>query len=241
VEEILHRSNKVTGIKVKGESIPAAYVISNMDVWFTYNQLLKDVKKPEKVLKQERSSSALIFYWGIKKTFPVLDLHNIFFSEDYEKEFSAIWEGKTIDNDPTVYVNITSKFCPADAPAGAENWFVMINVPANVGQDWDALITQARTDIIKKLSRILKEDIGSLIVCEEIMDPRTIESKTFSYQGSLYGTSSNGKFAAFLRHSNFSTHIDGLYFAGGSVHPGGGIPLALLSAKIIDDSFSTCK
>lgn len=241
VEEILHDEKMITGVRVKDNSVYAPYVISNMDVWFTYNQLLKGLKKPKRILKQERSSSALIFYWGINKTFPELDLHNIFFSEDYKKEFSAIWKYKTIYNDPTVYINITSKYCPADAPKGAENWFVMINVPANIGQDWDDLIAQARFHIIEKLSRILKEDIESLIVCEEIMDPRSIESKTFSYQGSLYGTSSNGKFAAFLRHPNFSSTIDGLYFAGGSVHPGGGIPLALLSAKIIDDSFSICK
>ncbi|EOR92853.1 Phytoene desaturase, neurosporene or lycopene producing [Arcticibacter svalbardensis MN12-7] len=241
VEEILLEDKKVKGIQMKDKSVYAPHVISNMDVWFTYNQLLKGVKKPDKILKQERSSSALIFYWGINKTFPLLDLHNIFFSEDYEKEFSAIWKHKTIYNDPTVYINITSKYCPTDAPIGTENWFVMINVPANIGQDWDVLIAEARNHIIEKLSRILKADIGSLIVSENVMDPRIIESNTFSYQGSIYGTSSNGKFAAFLRHPNFSSTIDGLYFVGGSVHPGGGIPLALLSAKIIDESFSTCK
>jgi len=67
------------------------------------------------------------------------------------------------------------------------------------------------------------------------LDPRTIESKTKSHRGSLYGASSNSKFAAFLRHPNFTSKIKGLYFCGGSVHPGGGIPLSLLSAKIVSD------
>jgi len=73
------------------------------------------------------------------------------------------------------------------------------------------------------------------IISEQVLDPRSIESKTSSYQGSLYGNSSNNRFSAFLRHANKSSKIDQLYFCGGSVHPGGGIPLALLSAKIVSD------
>ncbi|MGV3705043.1 MAG: 1-hydroxycarotenoid 3,4-desaturase CrtD [Arcticibacter sp.] len=237
VDEILYNHGEVKGVRVNEAMIPASSVISNMDVWFTYRKLLKGIQLPERILNQERSSSALIFYWGIKGTFKELDLHNIFFSEDYEKEFSAIWKKKSIDIDPTIYLNISSKFREEDAPKGSENWFVMINVPANEGQDWDSLIAEARMNIIKKLSRMLKRDIAPLIAVEEILDPRQIESRTSSYQGSLYGTSSNGRFAAFLRHPNFIRAIKGLYFAGGSVHPGGGIPLALLSAKIIDDNF----
>lgn len=235
VEEILVEDKKVKGIRLNGEIIPADRVISNMDIWFTYRQLLKKEVAPKRIMSQERSSSALIFYWAIKAEFPELDLHNIFFSEDYKKEFAAIWEQQAIDVDPTIYVNISAKYQTEDAPKGAENWFVMINVPANTGQNWDKLIAEARKNIIDKLSRMLDRDIAPLIVSEELLDPRSIEQKTASYQGSLYGTSSNNQFAAFLRHANFSSKIKELYFVGGSVHPGGGIPLALLSAKIVDD------
>jgi phytoene dehydrogenase-like protein len=72
-----------------------------------------------------------------------------------------------------------------------------------------------------------------------VLSPETIESKTASYMGSLYGTSSNSKMAAFMRHPNFSNQIKGLYFVGGSVHPGGGIPLCLNSAKIMADIVQT--
>ena len=235
VDEILVEDKKVKGIRLNGEIIPADRVVSNMDIWFTYRQLLKNEVAPKRILNQERSSSALIFYWGIKAEFPELDLHNIFFSEDYKKEFAAIWEQQSIDVDPTIYVNISAKYQSGDAPKGAENWFVMINVPANTGQNWDELIAAARKNVIDKLSRMLNRDIAQLIVTEELLDPRSIEQKTASYQGSLYGTSSNNQFTAFLRHANFSSKIKGLYFVGGSVHPGGGIPLALLSAKIVDD------
>jgi phytoene desaturase len=237
VAEIILEDGKAKGIKVKGEVINADIVISNMDVWFTYHKLLKDHPKlyPKNILQQERSSSALIFYWGIGKQFTQLDLHNIFFSADYKAEFDHIWKEKNIYHDPTIYLNISSKYKPDDSPQGCENWFTMINVPANTGQDWDTLITNARKNMIAKLSKILGEDISKLIVCESILDPRGIESKTSSYQGSIYGTSSNGKFAAFLRHANRSSKINNLYFCGGSVHPGGGIPLCLLSAKIVSE------
>jgi len=235
VDEIEITNNKVTGLKCKGESHFADLIISNMDVWYTYTRLLKSLKVPERLKNQERSSSALIFYWGINTSFSKLGLHNIFFTEDYQDEFRQIWEEKGICSDPTIYVHISSKNNPEDAPKGSENWFTMINVPSDTGQNWDELIRISRINIIKKLSKNLGKDISKLISCESVLDPRGIDSKTFSYQGSLYGSSSNSQFSAFLRHANFSSSIKDLYFSGGSVHPGGGIPLALLSAKIVDD------
>ena len=85
--------------------------------------------------------------------------------------------------------------------------------------------------MIEKLSRMLKEDLEDKIVCEDYLNPIRIEERTSSYAGALYGASSNDRMAAFFRHPNFSK-TKGLYFVGGSVHPGGGIPLCLLSAKI---------
>ena len=206
-----------------------------MDVYPTYKKLLKDEKHPKKILEQERSSSALIFYWGIAKEFPELDLHNILFSDSYQEEFEAIFKSKSLCKDPTIYINITSKEEPVDAPKGHENWFVMINAPGNYGQDWEKLKTEAKTYILTKLNRILKIDLESLITYEHILTPTGIENNTSSYRGALYGAASNDKFAAFLRHPNFSSQIKNLFFCGGSVHPGGGIPLCLLSAKIVSD------
>ena len=90
----------------------------------------------------------------------------------------------------------------------------MINVPANDGQNWHALISDAKQNILKKLNRILKKDVSQDIISETILDPQSIESKTGSYQGSLYGNSSNNQFAAFLRHANFSNKLKNLYFCG---------------------------
>lgn len=235
VDEITVVKNKASGVVVNGKQHTADVVISNMDVVPTYRKLLANEKQPEKILSQERSSSAVIFYWGIGKSFPELDLHNIFFSEDYAAEFDAIFNKKGLHNDPTVYVNITSKDVSTDAPKGKENWFVMVNAPHNTHQDWEVLAQQLRAWVIEKLNRILKTDIAPLIEEEWMMTPPIIEARTQSYLGALYGASSNDKMAAFLRHPNFSRDIANLYFCGGSVHPGGGIPLCLLSAKIVAD------
>jgi phytoene desaturase len=245
VSDIIVEKRRAIGLKIQkttaaesinpSETILFDRIVSNMDVYFTYKKLMPREKQPKKILQQERSTSGLIFYWGINRTFPELDLHNIFFSKDYKKEFDALQMG-TICDDPTVYINISSKKTPTDAPDQCENWFVLINAPFNSGQqNWDSLIAETRIAVVNKISRILGIDFQKCIEAEAILDPLSIEAKTASFAGSLYGTSSNSMTSAFMRHPNFSARIKNLYFVGGSVHPGGGIPLALLSAKILDD------
>jgi phytoene desaturase len=235
VSQIIVEKKRVKGVLVENELVEAAIVLSNMDIVPTYRKLLANVKAPEKTLELERSSSAIIFYWGINKSFKQLDLHNIFFSTNYEEEFNCLFTKKSLYHDPSIYINISSKDCPSDAPNAKENWFVMINAPSDSGQNWDKLICQARENILKKLNSVFNQNIENLIEVEEILHPTLIEQKTSSFAGALYGSSSNSKFSAFLRHPNFAKQIKGLYFAGGSVHPGGGIPLCLLSAAIACD------
>jgi phytoene desaturase len=235
VERILVENRRATGLLVGGTELPADVVVSNMDVTPTYRRLLPDLKAPEKTLSQERSSSALIFYWGVRREFPELDLHNILFANDYEAEFRDLFERKTLHDDPTVYIHITSKDLEGEAPAGGENWFVMINAPADYGQDWAAWRATARASVLAKIGRALGVDVAPFIEVEEVLDPPTIQSRTGSDRGALYGASSNNAMAAFLRHPNFHRQIPNLFFVGGSAHPGGGIPLCLLSAKIAAD------
>jgi phytoene desaturase len=231
VDEIIVENKEVIGIRIGETQVLADVVVCNSDVKPAYQFLLPTTKAPKKTMQQEPSSSAMIFYWGIKKEFPQLDVHNIFFSDDYKKEFNTIFNDLTVDTDPTVYVHIASKIVKEDAPKNSEAWFVMVNVPSNQGQDWNELRGAIRQRIIDKLNRLLNEDMESLIEVEDYLDPIRIEKRTSSFKGALYGASSNDRMAAFFRHPNFSK-IKGLYFAGGSVHPGGGIPLCLLSAKI---------
>lgn len=235
VNAIVVENKQAKGITLANKEVKADVVVSNMDIYHTYKKLLANEKHPENILKQEKSSSALIFYWGINTTFNQLNLHNIFFSNDYKREFEGISGAKALYEDPTVYVNITSKYCKTDAPPGMENWFLMVNVPHNNGQAWEHLVAESRKNILRKLNKILNCDISKLIVEESYWTPHGIEQLTSSYKGALYGNASNNKMAAFLRHRNQSKDFKNLFFCGGSVHPGGGIPLCLLSAKIVAD------
>jgi diapolycopene oxygenase len=238
IDKINLENDKISSVQIKGTSIQADYVVSNMDIYYTYKKLLSNDDLANKILKQERSSSAFIFYWGINTSFPQLHLHNILFSSDYIKEFAHIFNLGTIGDDITVYINITSKMEANQAPNGCENWFVMINAPAHKDQNWTQETNRLKLLVIEKIKALIKVDIAKHIVYESVLTPKDIETKTSSHMGSLYGTSSNGKFAAFLRQSNQSTHFKNLFFVGGSVHPGGGIPLCLGSAKIVGDILS---
>ena len=225
-------NGKATGIMVDEKEIKADVVVSNSDVYFTYNHLLKQPAMAKKIEQLERSSSALIFYWGINKNYEELGLHNIFFTENYREEFRQLFKTKTLYHDPTVYINITAKMEPTHTPSGSENWFVMVNAPVDEGQDWKQWTKVLRKQVIEKLNSMLQTDLEQHIVTELVLDPVGISARTATYKGSLYGTSSNSPLSAFFRRPNFDKQVAGLYCCGGTVHPGGGIPLCLKSAAI---------
>ena len=109
----------------------------------------------------------------------------------------------------------------------------MVNAPSDTGQDWPELIKKSRRNIISKINKKLNTNIEKYITAEEVLSPPDIAERTGSFGGALYGASSNSMFSAFLRHPNTLKKIKNLYFTGGSVHPGGGIPLCLASAAIV--------
>jgi phytoene dehydrogenase-like protein len=111
----------------------------------------------------------------------------------------------------------------------------MINTQPISGQNWEEEIKRFRKIILDKIKKTLSIDLTKDILAENVLSPIMLKKQTGSYKGSIYGISSNDRFAAFLRHPNFSRKISGLYFCGGSVHPGGGIPLVILSSKITAD------
>jgi phytoene desaturase len=240
VDEIIVKDKKVCGIRYNKNFLEQSnLVVSNMDVYPTYKKLLPNEREPKVILNQEKSSSALIFYWGMQGYVnKSLSIHNIFFSGNYFDEFRKIFEEDTLADDLTIYVHITSKHIPSDAPANGENWFVMVNAPNNKNQDWEKLVSSARKRIIQKLEDMLGERIEDKICCEHVWTPEGIESDTSSHLGALYGNASNSSSAAFFRHANNSERIKDLYFVGGSVHPGGGVPLAILSAKTMSELIS---
>jgi len=244
VEKIITEGKIVKGIELEGGGIiNSDAVVSNADVYSVYAKLLDDnyTKAAKKYNNLEPSSSALVFYWGVDITSGKLDTHNILFSADYKKEFTELFDKKTYPEDPTVYIYISSKFSKGDAPPGKENWFVMINAPTTQLSPPErgrlrGGINEIKETILTKIKKITGYDIKDKIVFENIMTPVDIESQTGSYGGSIYGISSNNRKAAFLRQANRSKHYKGLYFCGGSAHPGGGIPLVILSGKLAAES-----
>jgi phytoene desaturase len=238
VERIVHANKQVQGVLVDGAMIPYDFVCSNADVVTTYRDLLKDEssRDAKRYRRLEPSSSALVFFWGVREGMSEkLGVHNILFSADYKDEFMELFNKKICPRDPTVYIYISSLFNPPDAAKGNENWFVMINAPYADGQDWEREMQESRKRIVHKIDSLLHIDIEKYISCERITTPQDIAVQTMSHRGSIYGISSNSRTAAFMRQRNRSRRYRGLYFCGGSAHPGGGIPLVLLSGKICAD------
>ncbi len=230
VSRILTTAGQVSGVRTAdGKERPADVVVSGADVTPTYRQLLPDQRAPERILSAESSTSGVIFYWGVRHPAPDLHLHNILWAQDYRAEFKALFQDESIAEDPTVYINIGSRTSPADAPEGAGNWFVMVNAPAG----WETSgLDHLRTRVMAKIQRMTGIDVAAHLECEHVLTPADIATRTGSHMGALYGPASNRPMSAFLRHRNRDRKLKGLYFVGGSVHPGGGIPLCLLGARI---------
>lgn len=229
----IHKA-EAKGVKVDGHQQLYDLVVSAIDVMQANKLMTQEKRKVAPQKRPELSSSAIIFHWAVKGTYPDLDLHNIFFNDQYRAEFDHIADGKLIPN-PTIYVYVSSKEHPIDAPENHENWFVMVNTPPNQGQDWEGYVSKTRTYLKERLGTALGIDLDAVIINEHVIDPPSLERNTGSMGGAIYGPASNSKWSAFLRQSNKHRSLNHLYFCGGSVHPGGGIPLCLLSAKITVD------
>lgn len=234
--------SRVEGVYCGEVFYPCDLLISALDVSLTYTLLPGKKEAAARYARLPKSTSAIIWYWGVRRESPETGLHNLFFSNDYPAEFRALFHEKTMPADPSIYLNISSKENPADAPPGCENWFVMVNAPANEGQDWEKLITETKKKVLNRLSRELGFNVENSIETETNLNPRSLETRTGAMGGALYGSNSNHPFAAFLRHANYSSAYSNLFFCGGTVHPGGGIPLALQSAKLavsyVEERFS---
>lgn len=233
VEKICQDNKRVDGIRVKGQKICADYVLCGSDAVVAHDELIDGHPvQREKLSRLEPSLSGMVFLWGVRGNHPQLAHHNIIFSSDYDAEFRQIFKHRRVPEEPTIYIAITSKADAADAPADGENWFVLLNMPYLApGQMWQKEKVRMRSFVLDRLNQ-LGFDIKDRIEVEQIYTPQDFSELYASNQGSIYGISSNSKATAFKRVPNRSRILNNLYFAGGSVHPGGGIPLVILSGKM---------
>jgi phytoene dehydrogenase-like protein len=180
----------------------------------------------------ESSCSGFILLLGVNKQFPELAHHNILFSPDYPAEFKAIFKQGQPPNHPTIYIAITSKTDPQHAPEGGENWFVLVNAPPlDERYDWHAN-QQAYRDLVLQKIADFGFDVRDHIVTEQVLTPHDLAEGSGAWRGALYGASPNSPWAAFKRPHNRSRQIQGLYYVGGTTHPGGGVPMVTLSGKV---------
>ncbi len=234
VDRIVIENGKAIGVKVADEIIKADFVVTNADAITTYKDLL--TTRNRRIKNLEPSCSGFVLLLGTNKKFPNLSHHNIFFSDDYKAEFDAIFKTKTPAKQPTIYVCATSRTDNTQSPNGHENLFILINAPyTNSATNWQVEAKPYRDLIIKMLEKQGLDGLENSIDFEEIITPTDFETKYRANRGSIYGVSSNGIFSAFMRPPNKARQIDNLFFVGGATHPGGGIPLVLLSGKLATD------
>lgn len=233
VESILVEEGRATGLRIGGEKLDFDIVASNADANFTYLNLLKDVvskRTQKKIDAIEPSCGGYVLLIG-KKNHQFESHHNIFFSGDYRQEFDDIFRTLNFPIDPTVYVANTSATESGHAPAGAENLFILINTPYLTDENRNPSHQEIKKSIFERLAKSGYELDSSSIIVEKRISPLELQQLYHTNRGSIYGTSSNSMFSAFIRPRNRSGVIRNLYLVGGSTHPGGGIPLVFLSAR----------
>ncbi|MDQ3711389.1 MAG: phytoene desaturase, partial [Acidobacteriota bacterium] len=230
-------NKKAVGVRLEnGEILLGDSVVANSDAVETYRNLIDEKFFSKKLDVREPSCSGFVLLLGTNKKFPNLAHHNIFFSDDYRAEFDALFADLRPARNPTIYVCATSKTDETQSPENCENLFVLINAPYTSDKtDWTREAKPYRDLIIKKLEKFGLEDLEKSIEFEQIITPADFENRYGTNRGSIYGVSSNGIFSAFLRVPNRARTIENLYFVGGATHPGGGMPLVLLSGKMASE------
>jgi phytoene desaturase len=225
--------DKITGVTLDdGTDLRADLVVANVDAEHLYRDLMPDAAALRKVRRAERSTSGLVVLVGARGKTSGLAHHNIWFSSDYQREFTQL-AAKQPASEPTIYACVSSVSDPTQAPAGNENWFVLVNtppVPDQVHADY--------AEVVLDTIAARGHDLRARAEFTEVITPGDIESRYRSPGGAIYGSSSDGKRAAFVRPANRGPRR-GLYLVGGSSHPGGGLPLVTISARIVADMISS--
>jgi phytoene desaturase len=240
VTRVLVEGGRTTGVQLAGgERVPADAVVVNADATALYDRLLPadaPVRRARATLARATpSSSGFVLLLALRGRTPDLAHHTVLFPDDYDAEFDGLFTDPRPLADPTVYVSAPDD--PATRPdEDSESWFVLVNAPRHEpgrGVDWDAPgLADSYADRVLAVLARRGLDVRDRIRWREVRTPADLVRATGSVGGSIYGTSSNGARAAFLRPANASP-LPGLYLVGGSAHPGGGLPLVTLSAEIV--------
>ena len=236
VTEIDVRGGQARGVRLaSGEQIDADGVVVNADPRYTYATLLQGQERvANRMARLESSCSGFVLLLGVDHVYAELSHHNIFFSADYPREFAAIFDKQVPPPDPTIYVCATSVTDPQHAPPGHMNLFVLVNAPAtNPRVRWQREAPGYRDLVLARLERMGLCHLRQHVRFERMITPEDFEERYHAPGGAIYGLASNSRWSAFLRPSLRARGIGRLFFVGGGTHPGGGIPLVLLSGAAV--------
>ncbi len=240
VSKIVVAGNKAQGILLEdGSLVEADLVIANADLPYVYRELLPDKKASSKLAKLNYSCSAIVFHWGVDKIYPQLDHHSIFLNDPYKQGLDKIFKEKSLSDTPSFYVHAPVRSDKSAAPENQDTLSVIVPVAhldPGSDQDWKKLLQSARSGVIQRLKEAGMSDIEEHIRFEICYLPKTWETTCNVTRGSVFGSVGHtmtqmGYFRPHNRHKKYKN----LYFAGGSTHPGNGIPLVLLSAKLTSE------
>lgn len=241
IERIQTKNGEVRGVITgNGEIIPLSAIISNSDAVRTHQELLGATKAEEAFMNRrnyEAACSGVVLYLGLNKRYEHLAHHNFVFSRDPHEEFDFIYNRGEPAPDPTCYLAAPAQTEPEVAPTGGEALYVLVHTPyLRPHHDWKQMLPAYRNTIIEKLKTTGgMKDIESRIVSEDVLTPQDINDRYRVLNGAIYGLASHGRLLGAFKPANHSPDVRGLYLAGGSAHPGPGMPMVMMSGWIAAD------
>lgn len=235
VTRIRREGRSVTGIETKSGAFHAAdIIVSNMEVIPACRELLEeDPASLRKLEKFEPACSGLVLELGLDISYPQLAHHNFFFSSDQKKHFRTVFRKHQLPEDPTIYLVAASKTDPTVAPPGCDGLKILPHIPYI---NDDAPLTREdylrfKDRVVEKLERMGLTDLRKHIVTEHVWTPLDIREQYYSNKGSIYGVVSDRWKNFAFKAPKRSERYDNLYFVGGSVNPGGGMPMVVLCGQ----------
>jgi len=239
VENIIIENGRAKGVLLgDGTRIAADVVISNVDFPNTMQQLMPGTSRgkytPAKCARMKNSCGCMMMYLGSKRTYDSLGVHNIYFSADHKKSLEQIFNRARLPDDPAIYLYAPSRIDPAVAPAGHEVIYVLVPVPNLAGSvDWDKDGPDFQRKVFDKLEACGLSGLRGNIVFEKYADPTVFAERFNTFQGAGFGLAPTLFQSGYFRPGIKSTTVAGLYFAGASVHPGGGVPVVLVCGRLV--------
>jgi len=242
VERIELAGGHATGVILEDSTHLAADVIlANADLPYVYRCLLqseaeRDQDEARRLEHLKYTSSAIMFYWGVDRVYPQLDTHNVFLSGDYQGSFARIFTDHTLPGQPSFYVHAPARVDPAAAPAGQDTVFVLVPVghlDSTNRDDWAALTSRARMAVLQRLGQQGMAGLAEHIKFEVSYSPLDWQSRYHLEKGAGFGLSHDFWQVGYLRPHNQHPHYRNLYFVGSSTHPGTGLPMVLISARLV--------